>query len=271
MVRWLRLAIAVYSLAAIAGCLQPSGTPRDPDSDDALRRDPAPAPKGPEPGPAQAEPGPSDQPDPGSNPDTAVWNLTLSLVATKPGETDLYKDTVRPLIERSCTAGGCHAVSSLIDLRVFPFPFEGSYTMDEVTARLGSGYDQLEAQKIVVEELISAVETDYMPPGGSDASLVTPEELVPIRAWLESGLKTATGEIAATLHLTGTDGAHQVCFHSRELKTEMETVIVGSRDCPGLKSLKWEIFGRNNAVLSSGSWTVSELKAMASARVEFSL
>src|SRR5690606_3195608 len=108
--------IAIAFSVTQSGCLEPSGTPRDPNSGDAQRNNTGDTPPSPPPGPAQ--PG-SDRPDPGQQepPLPLSWKLTLSIVAKKSGEEDVYKDQVRPLFDRSCTAAGCHAHSSLIDLR----------------------------------------------------------------------------------------------------------------------------------------------------------
>lgn len=268
-----RLILNICVLAVLLaqhGCLKPSGTPRDPNSDDAQRQhrnqprtDPPQSP---------AKPG-SDNPDPGKDdpPHRPTWNLALSIVSKKPGDDDVYKNQVRPIIDRSCTAGGCHAASEVIDLRSFPFPFEGSYTMDDVTAQLGADYDPAEAQKIVVRKLIESVEDDYMPPGGVDVPLVTAEELNSFRTWLDSDLKIITNEISATIGLTGTDGAKEVCTITRPLKTDLENLSLGSKECPDLSTLTYTISSQDGVVLSSGSWSIDELIKISSARIEFEL
>ncbi len=96
------------------------------------------------------------------------------------------------VIEKSCSSGGCHNNSDVIDLTNFPFDYQGSYTEQAIQAELGQSAEvpisSIEAQKIVVQELISAIETQYMPPPSGSAPIPSGEDIQTIIDWLDRGL-----------------------------------------------------------------------------------
>lgn len=103
---------------------------------------------------------------------------------------NFFATKVEPILARSCSAGSCHAKAIEIDLRSYPFDAKGSYTWDTIVSELGESFDPLDAQKIIVRELIKSVVDDYMPPTREHPG-VRDSELNDMRQWLDYGLPTA--------------------------------------------------------------------------------
>lgn len=77
---------------------------------------------------------------------------------------------VRASIQKECA--GCHTDSYMIDLRSFPFKYEGSGAEFDIEDAL-VGFSGTEKQKniietrVILDQLIDAIDSGYMPPSGS--------------------------------------------------------------------------------------------------------
>ena len=105
-------------------------------------------------------------------------------------------ENVSLVLKKSCSTGGCHNQTDIIDLNSFPFDFKGAYIEDTIKLELNlsssPNINSIDAQKIVVRELIKATDDGYMPPAWDSAPTPSSQELEQVKLWLAEGLKTST-------------------------------------------------------------------------------
>jgi hypothetical protein len=94
---------------------------------------------------------------------------------------------LKPAIDNECS--GCHSDSGIIDLTSFPFKFKGSYTEELVNEKLSNypktyQYKDYIASRVILDELIDAIDTGYMPLSGGLKSY--PKMLESLKIWKDS-------------------------------------------------------------------------------------
>ena len=142
-----------------------------------------------------------------------------------------YAEKVVPVIEASCTAGGCHSQSDQIDLRSFPYAAEGSYALDAIRSELGSTPDATEVQRRLVASLVSAMKTDYMPPAWGDAKSVTSVQIEYFETWLAGDLKMEEPPFTGDLIVTGMKDTEVICKQTWRMNRNILDTVVDLKLC----------------------------------------
>lgn len=91
---------------------------------------------------------------------------------------------VKTAIDKECAV--CHTDSKIIDFRSFPFEYKGSYTESLVRREISSSQQDEFSRvyyesKVILDEMIEALGSGYMPPTGKPSSY--PLILEALKTW----------------------------------------------------------------------------------------
>ena len=101
-----------------------------------------------------------------------------------PSNLTLGYQFVKNAIDQECAV--CHTNPQIIDFRKFPFEYEGSYTETLIKKEIESmpadeSIRMYYASKVVIDEMIEALDSGYMPPTGKPTK--QPQILDSLKTW----------------------------------------------------------------------------------------
>jgi hypothetical protein len=122
--------------------------------------------------------------------------------------------------------------------------------MDRITSDLGENPDPLAAQKMIVQELISSIESFYMPPPPVEAP--TDNQVADIQSWLSADLPIVATNFSGHLEIQGFAGEELVCTLSWPIAQSIERFKTTTSDCAEIDRVNYAIKDDSNNIKAEG-------------------
>lgn len=122
--------------------------------------------------------------------------------------------------------------------------------MERIKRELGENPPEGEVQKMIVEELISTMETQYMPPATHPPA--EDGEIKHYRDWLATGLEMDPPLFVGKFVVSGQDKGEVLCHQSWDLEGNEISVNMERTPCMGATEVGYQVLAPSQEVVLAG-------------------